>query len=217
MASNPPSPPVVMILSWQNEKTAIWPKCPAGRPPYSAPCAWAQSSITTMPLWRARRMMASMSAGHPARWTTMTARVRGVRTAAIDFAVMAWLSGSTSAKTGTPPAIGTQDAEATKLRGVTTTSSPGCRPMACRATSSATVPLASAIACRRPSSAAYACSNSRTLLPVQALTFPDRSTATTSLICSSSYWGQMWGDCLTVFVAVSDIHGRLLATLIRNG
>ena len=103
-----------------------------------APCAWAQSSITTMPLCRPRRMIGSMSAGHPARWTTMTARVRGVSTAAIDSAVMAWLSGSTSAKTGMPPAIGTQEAEATKLRGVTMTSSPGCRPMACSARSSAT-------------------------------------------------------------------------------
>ena len=71
-----------------------------------------------------------MSAGQPARWTTITARVRGVSTAAIDSAVSAWLSGSTSANTGMPPAIGTQEADATKLRGVTITSSPGFSPIA---------------------------------------------------------------------------------------
>src|SRR5690625_3402167 len=42
----PPSPPVVMILSWQNDQAPTWPKLPTGLPLYKAPCACAQSSIT---------------------------------------------------------------------------------------------------------------------------------------------------------------------------
>ncbi len=41
----PPSPPVVMILSWQNDQQPTWPKPPTGRPRQVAPWAWAQSSI----------------------------------------------------------------------------------------------------------------------------------------------------------------------------
>ena len=90
--------------------------------------------------------MPAMSQGQPARWTGMMPRVRGVIRGAMVSGVMFWLSASTSAKTGTPPASSTQAAEATKLRGVTITSSPGCRSSARRAASSVTVPFAMAMA-----------------------------------------------------------------------
>lgn len=87
-----------------------------------------------------------MSQGQPARCTTTTPLVLGVSLALMVSAVMFWLSRSTSAKMATPPAIGTVEAEAMKLRGVTMTSSPGSNPSAKSARSSATVPLARATA-----------------------------------------------------------------------
>ena len=49
-------------------------------------------------------MIASISAGIPAKCTTMTALVLGVSTALIDSAVIAWLLRSTSANIGDAPA-----------------------------------------------------------------------------------------------------------------
>ena len=112
-------------------------------------------------------MIGSMSAGQPARCTTITARVRGLSTAAMVSAVRLPLSGSTSANTGVAPALTTQDTLARKVRGVTTTSSPGPMPRALSATSSASVPLASATACAVPAQAANSFSNSRHSVPVQ--------------------------------------------------
>jgi hypothetical protein len=71
--------------------------------------------------------------------------VRSVSTAAIVSAVMLPLSRSTSANTGVAPTSRTQDALATNVRGVTTTSSPGPMPHARSTISSASDPLASAI------------------------------------------------------------------------
>jgi hypothetical protein len=58
----------------------------------------------------------------------MTARVRGDSAAEMVSAERPWVSGSTSAKTGTAPTSGTLLADAMKLRGVTITSSPGPTP-----------------------------------------------------------------------------------------
>ena len=54
-----------------------------------------------------------------------------------------------------------------KVRGVTTTSSPGPMPRPLRARSKASVPLDSAMAWRVPHQAANSRSNSRHSLPVQ--------------------------------------------------
>ena len=54
-------------------------------------------------------------------------------------------SGSTSAKIGVAPTLTTQEMEAIKVLGVTTTSSPGPISRALRTTSSANVPLARAM------------------------------------------------------------------------
>ena len=84
----------------------------------------------------------------------MTARVRGLRTARIVFAVMVCESWSTSATTGIAPRIKTQLADAMKVRLGTITSSPGPMPSTCKASSNATVPLPSATACLQPVNAA---------------------------------------------------------------
>ncbi len=97
----------------------------------------------------------------------MMALVRGDSTARTVSGVMFWLSGSTSAKTGRAPHMTTVLADAMKLRGVTTTSSPGPMPRTCRARSSATVPFARAIPKRDPQARANSCSNARPSGPVQ--------------------------------------------------
>ena len=108
-----------------------------------------------------------MSAGRPAWCTTTTARAAGVSTASIVAADSAWVSRSTSANTGLAPTVTIADAEAMNVRGVTTTSSPGPMPSPFRASSSATVPLASATACAHPVHAANSSSNRRVSSPVQ--------------------------------------------------
>ncbi|MNY51967.1 hypothetical protein D3C86_1876040 [compost metagenome] len=112
-------------------------------------------------------MIGSMSHGQPARCTQITARVRGVSTARMVSTVMFCESRSTSANTGTAPTLTMLETEARKVRGVTTTSSPAPMPSACRATSSATVPLARAMAYSVPAQAANSFSNSRHSCPVQ--------------------------------------------------
>ena len=73
----PPSPLVRFLLDWK-EKEPMWPMAPTRRPLYSAPWAWAASSITVRLCRLAIAMIASMSAGRPPKWTGMIARVRGV-------------------------------------------------------------------------------------------------------------------------------------------
>src|SRR5262249_26364823 len=127
---------------WQNENVAASPKDPTGRPLYEAPCAWAQSSmIVSFCLW-ASSTIGSRSHGQPPRCTAMIAFVRGDRTALIVSAVIVWLTGSTSEKTGIAPAMTAALADAMKVRGGTMTSSPEPMPQAYSASSSATVPLA---------------------------------------------------------------------------
>src|SRR5690554_7497214 len=91
-------------------------------------------------------MNPSISQGQPAKCTHTMARVRGVITLRTDSGVMFWDSGHTSANTGTAPAVTILEADARKVRGVTTTSSPAPIPSAFNAKSSATVPLARATA-----------------------------------------------------------------------
>ena len=67
----------------------------------------------------------------------MIARVFGVMTCEIDFAVMFPLSGSTSARTGVQPRMTMQLALAMKVRGVVITSEPGGISRATRASSRA--------------------------------------------------------------------------------
>ncbi len=67
-------------------------------------------------------------ARHAARCTTMTALVFGVSTAEMVSAVMFCVLRSTSANTGRAPAVTAVDAEAMKVRGLTTTSSPARFP-----------------------------------------------------------------------------------------
>ena len=57
-----------------------------------------------------------------------------------------WLIGSISTKIGLAPAFMIEDTDAMKVRDVTITSSPVCNFNAPKAKSSATVPLATAIA-----------------------------------------------------------------------
>jgi hypothetical protein len=82
-------------------------------------------------------------------------------------AVRFWLAGSRSANTGVAPTTTTAPAVAKKLRGGTITSSPGPSPGARRASSSASVPLASATANVLPQAAANSRSKARPSLPVQ--------------------------------------------------
>ena len=70
--------------------------------------------MTLRSSFSASAMIGSMSHGMPPRWTQMTALVRAVSTARMVSAVMFWLSGATSAKTGTAPAVTMQEAEARK-------------------------------------------------------------------------------------------------------
>jgi len=97
----------------------------------------------------------------------MMALVRGVISGRMVSAVIFWLTGSTSAMTGVAPRMTMQEAEAMKVRLVVMTSSPGPIPRAYRASSSATVPLARAMACLTLQWAANSFSNSRPSVPVQ--------------------------------------------------
>src|SRR5690606_24539377 len=120
----PPSPPVVIILSWQKDQAATCPMEPADLPLYFAPCACAQSSITYRPLSEASCMIGSMSHIQPARCTQIIALVFGVSTAWMVSADVFCESSSTSAKSGFAPAVTIELADARKVREVTITSSP---------------------------------------------------------------------------------------------
>ena len=163
----PPSPPVVIILSWQKDHALTWPKLPTDLPLTRAPCAWAQSSITEKPWDADISIIVSMSQGQPAIWTGMTARVLSVMADAMVAGERLPLSISTSAKTGVAPEFTTEETEAMKLRGVTIISSPGPMPIPCKARSSASVPLDSAIAWLVPAHFANSRSKIRHSCPVQ--------------------------------------------------
>src|SRR3546814_19269563 len=114
----------------------------------------------------------------------MTARVRGVMTAAMVSAVMFCESRSMSANTGVAPARTMHDTEARKVREVTMTSSPGPMSSAIRAASSAWVPLPSATAWAQPAQAAHSVSNSRQYWLVQEYTLLETNSLPTSLTYS---------------------------------
>ncbi len=73
----PPSPVVMFLIGW-NEKIAGQPNPPAWVPRHTVPMAWAASSITATPFLRATSSRGAISAGAPAKWTGITAFVRGV-------------------------------------------------------------------------------------------------------------------------------------------
>jgi hypothetical protein len=101
-------------------KHPIVPREPADRPAHRAPCAWAASSMTwTSP---AAFAIAGTSAIMQAQWTTMTAATSS--SAATAAASMHPVAGSTSARTGTSPALNTALALAVQVSAGTSTGSP---------------------------------------------------------------------------------------------
>ena len=87
------------------------------------------------------------------------ARVRGVMAASMAAGEMLNVAGSMSTKTGVPPALWIAPAVAKKVNGGVMTSSPGLRSSARSGSSSASVPLAQAIACLAWDSRATAASS----------------------------------------------------------
>ena len=83
-----------------------------------------------------------MSGTCPNRWTTMTARVRGVIASAQVCGVMSSVSSQTSAKRGVAPARTTAAAVAMNVLAGRTTSSPAPMPSAVRLSCNASVPFA---------------------------------------------------------------------------
>ena len=117
----------------------------------------------------------------------MTPTVRAVTRAAASAGSRLSVAGSTSAKTGMPPASTTASAVAKKVKAGTITSSPAFTPSARRARTSASVPFATPTHPAAPKNSANALSNSRTSGPctnaVAANTSRQRS-ATSSAIRS---------------------------------
>ena len=93
------------------------------------------------------------------------------------------MSSSTSAKTTFAPSIAAQDAVATKVIGVVTTSSPGPTPRAAYAMCSAAVPDVQLTARCPPASSDTAFSNAVTAGPVVSQS--PRSTAVTASMSAS--------------------------------
>ena len=91
-----------------------------------------------------------MSQGWPKRWTGMMAFVRFVTAFSMSAGSMLKVFGSTSTKTGTAPSSPATSAVAMKVKGVVMTSSPAPIPRARSARSSASVPLATPMACGTP-------------------------------------------------------------------
>src|SRR5256712_6644505 len=98
---------------------------PAFLPWYSAPAAWAASSMTGIPRSRAAARIGSISAVWPYKWTGMTAAVLRVMTEATFAGSMLYDDRSMSTKTGFAPHRRTVDAVAQNVRGGMTTSWPG--------------------------------------------------------------------------------------------
>src|SRR2546425_10065233 len=170
---------------------AVSPRFPAFLPWYSAPAAWAASSMTGMPRSRAAARIGSISAVWPYRWTGMTAAVLRVMTEATFAGSMLYDDRSMSTKTGFAPQRRTVDAVAKNVRGGITTSWPGPMSCASRATWRAAVPLVTAIACFRPRSLAKAFSNASTFGPCASI--PDARTSRTAASSSSPRIGRAIG------------------------
>src|SRR3989441_2151426 len=170
---------------------AVSPRLPAFLPWYSAPAAWAASSMTGMPRSRAAARIGSSSAVWPYRWTGMTAAVLRVMTEATFVGSMLYDDRSMSTKTGLAPQRRTVDAVAKNVRGGITTSWPGPISCASRATWRAAVPFVTAIACFRPRSLANAFSNASTFGPWASI--PDARTSRTAASSSSPRIGRAIG------------------------
>src|SRR2546427_2479677 len=158
---------------------------------YSAPAAWAASSMTGMPRSRAAARIGSISAVWPYRWTGMTAPVLRVMTEATFVGSMLYDDRSMSTKIGFAPQRRTVDAVAKNVRGGITTSWPGPMSCASSATWRAAVPFVTAIACFRPRSLAKAFSNASTFGPWASI--PDARTSRTAASSSSPRSGRAIG------------------------
>src|SRR6266511_1480487 len=180
-----------MFFGGSNEKQAVSPRLPAFLPWYSAPWAWAASSMTAMPRSFAASRIGSISAVWPYKWTGMTAAVRRVKAAEAFEGSMLYDVRSTSAKTGFAPHRTTVEAVAKNVSGGMTTSAPALRPCARRATWSAAVPFATAIPCFRPTSRANPSSNAFTFAPWASM--PDDRTSLTAASSSSPRIGRAIG------------------------
>ena len=135
----PPSPVVIAFTGWKLS-VVRWAWVPTGAPRYSAPSAWAASSISAR-RWRSASSRSGPSShGWPAKSTVMMARVRGVIAAATRAGSTLSVSARTSAKTGRPPRYSTTLPLAAKVSAATITSSPGPMPAAKAATCRAAVP-----------------------------------------------------------------------------
>ncbi len=121
--------------------------------------------MTRSPCRAAVWLIATMSGICPYRWTAMTARVAGVRTASIASGVISRVASSTSANRGRAPARTIASTVATNVLAGTTTSSPGPIPTARRARWRASVPLATPTAYRVPQNSAHSSSNCVTRSP----------------------------------------------------
>ena len=97
---SPPSPHVRFLLDW-NENDARFARLPAGRILIAFAVAWAASSMTSNSCFWAIAMIASMSAGWPAKWTGITVRCCGVITVFSAFGSRLNVDRSISANTGT--------------------------------------------------------------------------------------------------------------------
>ena len=134
-------------------------------------------------MWRSL----SMSTGLPARWTGISALVRGVIAASAASRSMRPWPGSLSTSTGVAPACSTAFAEATNVIAGTRTSSPGPMPSAMSASVSAAVHEARQRACGTSTYSDSMASNRCTFGPVP--TQPERSESTTSAISASPIVG----------------------------
>ena len=116
------------------------PMLPTRRPRWSAPCAWAVSSITRRSCSCASAMIGSRSTVEPIRCTGITARVLGPIAAATCSAVSRCVVGSTSTSFGVAPTQLTASAVAMNEFAGTITSSPGPISSARSASEIASVP-----------------------------------------------------------------------------
>src|SRR6185503_10147894 len=112
------------------------------------------------------------------------ARVLGEIFLATEAGSISKVSGSISAKTGTPPSYSAALALAAKVMAGTITSSPGLMRSARMAQCSAAVPELTATPSPAPQWAAKACSNSDTRGPV--VSQPEQSASTTALTSASA-------------------------------
>src|SRR5437867_7480100 len=167
------------------------PRLPAFLPWYSAPAAWAASSMTGMPRSRAAARTGSISAVWPYKWTGMMAAVFRVIADASFAGSMLYDERPMSTKTGFAPQWTTVEAVAKNVRGGITTSCPGPMPWASNAIWRAAVPLVTAIACFRPKSFAKAFSNASTFGPWASI--PDAMTSRTAVSSSSPRIGRAIG------------------------